>query len=236
MLEHDFNVGLFGQTSPHVRFPIYRNNVSQALVGALRVRFPIVEQLVGPEFFSAMASTYAAECKPLSAVLIHYGASFADFIAAFAPASSLTYLAEVAHFENAWWHAYHAGEASPLEMSALTELAPEDWSNLKFEFHPTVKLFHCTQGAASIWRWHQTANNQEKLLVETEEFALLSRPHAEVEVRLIAADGFTFLSHLKSAKSLEAALGETKKNYPEFDLQSILGAVFQLEIITGITT
>ena len=234
MLERDFNEGLIGQGTPDVRFPIYRNNISQALVGALRVRFPVVNQLVGLEFFSAMASVYASECKPLSAVLIHYGASFAEFIAAFEPASSLAYLAEVAQFENAWWQAYHAAEASALQMSVLMEITPEDWGDLKFEFHPTAKLFHGTQGAASIWRWHQTADNPEKLSVVTEEFTLLSRPHAEVEVRLIAADGFTFLSHLKSAKTLETALAETKKNYPDFDLQSMLRAMFQLEIITGV--
>ena len=235
MLERDFNDGLLGDATPHLRFPIYRNNVSQALVGALRVRFPIVEQLVGPQFFSAMAGAYAAAHKPTSAVLIHYGASFAEYIAGYEAAATLPYLADVARFENAWWQAYHAFEAVPLEISALAAIAPEDLGGLKFAFHPSFHMLQNSNGAASIWQWHQIANNPAHLEVPSQEFALVWRPHAEVAVRLIEADGFCFFEALKSGADLESAVLKTLEQFPAFDLQPNLAALFQLELITGVT-
>lgn len=234
MLESEFNDGLIGDVSPHVRFPIYRNNVSQALVGALRVRYPVVEQLVGQAFFSRMAGEYVADHKPTSAVLIHYGASFANFIAGFEAATSLAYLSDVAHFENAWWQAYHAFEAVPLATSALAEIAPEDLGGLKFQFHPSFQMLQNSNGAASIWQWHQIANNSAQLEVPTQEFCIVWRPHADVHMRLIAADGFYFFHALKYGADLEAALLGTIGKFPDFDLQSNLAALFQLELITRV--
>jgi Putative DNA-binding domain len=120
MLEQDFNSGILGQANPHVRFPIYKNNISQGLINALLVRFPVTEQLVGSAFFAAMAAAYVAACKPTSAVLIYYGASFDKFVADYDAAKSLSYLPEVVRFENAWWHAYHAAEAQSLTIAALS--------------------------------------------------------------------------------------------------------------------
>jgi hypothetical protein len=234
MLESDFNAALSGASVPHVRFPIYRNNVSQALVGALRVRFPVVERLVGAEFFLAMASEYISEHKPSSAVLIYYGATFADFIATFEAASSLAYLSEVAQFENVWWHAYHAAEAAALPSAALAKYGPEELGELKFKFHPAAQLFECGQGAVSIWQWHQVADNEQTLVAEGQEYVLVSRPHADVEVRLIDADGFAFFSYLKSGSSLESAVAETQTQFSKFDLQLSLAALFQLELVTGV--
>jgi Putative DNA-binding domain len=236
MLEQDFKAALMGHATPHVRFPIYRNNVSQGLIGGLRVRFPIVEQLVGAEFFSAMAGEYVATHKPSSAVLIYYGASFSEFLASFEAASSLPYLPDVARFENAWWLAYHASEAAPLSGAVLTEIAPEDLGAIKFKFHPSVQLYQAAQGAVSIWQWHQIHDNTEVLDVRGQEFALISRPHAEVDVRLIGADSFAFFAHLKSGADLETALTETQMRHPDFDLQSSLVALFQLELITGLSS
>jgi hypothetical protein len=235
MFEQDFNAGLVGEENPHVRFPIYRNNVSQALINALRVRFPVVEQLVGSQFFSAMAGAYVSTCKPTSAVLIYYGASFAEFISNFEGTQALPYLVEVAKFENAWWHAYHAAEAQALTAATLSNFPPEVWGELKFQFHPSVQLFHALHSAAEIWQWHQIPNNPHQLAEAGEEFVIVSRPHAEVDVRLIAADAFSFLEFLQTGLSLENALAETHKIHPDFDLQSILGALFQLELIIGVT-
>jgi hypothetical protein len=53
------------------RFSVYRNNVVAGLVSALRTRFPVVEQLVGPEFFRAMARHYVAAEPSRSPVMLY---------------------------------------------------------------------------------------------------------------------------------------------------------------------
>src|SRR5579872_735082 len=99
------------------RFAVYRNNVAVSLIGSLAARYPVTRRLVGEDFFRAMARSYAAQNKPETPVLIHYGRSFPAFIAAFEPARDIAYLADVACLENAWVEAYHAAEATPLDLA-----------------------------------------------------------------------------------------------------------------------
>jgi len=195
----------------------------------------VVEQLVGADFFNAMAAAYVAETKPQSAVLIHYGASFADFIQDHEAAQSLPYLADVARFENAWWQAYHAAEAQSFDPQNLARVAPDEWGAIKFLFHPSVQLFTSEMAAVSIWQWHQMKGNTAPLTAEGMEFAILSRPGREVEVRLISPEGWTFLHELKSGQLLEDAVLATQAQFPAFDLQAHLAALFQLQLITGIS-
>ncbi len=46
-------------SEPSKRFSVYRNNVRGALVEALAVRYPVVQRLVGKDFFRVMARDYA---------------------------------------------------------------------------------------------------------------------------------------------------------------------------------
>ena len=67
-------------SDPAVRFAVYRNNVVTSLVDALADGFPVVRQLVGDEFFTAMARVHVARHPPRSAVLSDWGDAFAAFI------------------------------------------------------------------------------------------------------------------------------------------------------------
>ena len=65
------------------RFAVYRNNIAASLIGALAARYPVTQRLVGEAFFRAMAGAFVAEAKPRSPVILHYGADFPDYIARF---------------------------------------------------------------------------------------------------------------------------------------------------------
>src|SRR4029453_14611961 len=82
--------------APSRRFGVYRNNVYAGLIDVLAGRFPVVARLVGEEFFRAMARDYVEREPPSSAVLLRYGAGFADFIAGFPQAATVPYLADMA--------------------------------------------------------------------------------------------------------------------------------------------
>src|SRR5438874_12822308 len=49
---------------PTPRFAVYRNNVAAGLRIALQSRFPVVEKIIGEEFFAAMAPFYISEQPP----------------------------------------------------------------------------------------------------------------------------------------------------------------------------
>lgn len=80
---------------------VHRHTLRANLQGALRTAYPVVERLVGGEFFAYAAQHFSA-CEPSrSANLEDYGAGFAEFLRGFDPAAGLPYLADVAMLEAA---------------------------------------------------------------------------------------------------------------------------------------
>ena len=80
---------------------VHRNNWRSNLCGALRATYPVVERLVGAEFFAYAANCFIDRYPSRSANLEDYGAEFADFLQTFKPAQGLPYLADVARLEVA---------------------------------------------------------------------------------------------------------------------------------------
>ena len=197
------------------RFSVYRNNVAASLIGAMEARFPVTRRLVGEEFFRAMARAYTARHKPASAVIIHYGASFADFIAAFEPARVVAYLADVARFENAWVEAYHSAEAEPLGLTALAAINPERITGLRFAFHPAVRLLRSQFPVGSIWAGHQGGSDVTPPHEWIGEATLITRPDADVLVRILPLLGFEFAEALRSGATLGEA--HTRIQNDDFD-------------------
>jgi hypothetical protein len=187
------------------RFAVYRNNVAVALIGAVEARYPVVRRLVGDDFFRAMAGAFVATEKPRSPTLIHYGDDFPAFVAGFPPAVAVPYLADVARLENAWVEAYHAADADPLGLDALTAIAPDGLEALRFRPHPAARLLGFAHPAASIWEASQGDGEPRAPTVWAAEEALVTRPDADVFVRVLPPGGFAFAAALFSGATLGEA-------------------------------
>jgi hypothetical protein len=134
------------------RLNIYRNNVAITLVGALRLTYPVVNKLVGPEFFDGAARAFIAGHPPRTAYLNEYGAEFADFLGLFPPAAELAYLPDVARLEWAVNLSLNAPDAPALDMAVLADLAESDHGRVRFVRHPAVRLLSVHYPADAIWR------------------------------------------------------------------------------------
>ncbi len=187
------------------RFSVYRNNVAVGLIASLEMRFPVTRRLVGDDFFRAMAGAFVSTHKPRTAVLIFYGADFPEFIAGFAPARDVPFLADVARLENAWVEAYHAAEATPLELADLATIASERLAETRFDFHPSVRMLRLAHPAASIWAGHQRDGEPEPPQHWRPEDALVARPRADVSVRILPPLGHEFAAALKDGATLAEA-------------------------------
>jgi Putative DNA-binding domain len=199
-----FTHGRMGEPDAR-RFQVYRNNVASSLIRGLEGRFPVVRRLVGDDFFRAMAGAYVAARKPSSAVLIHYGADFPEFVQGFPPAAELPYLADVARLENAWMEAYHAAEAAYVGLAELAAFPSERFAELVFAFHPSARLLRFAHPAATIWAAHQGSEEPLAPEVWQAEEALIVRPDADVVVRLLPAGGFDFALALFAGAPLAVA-------------------------------
>jgi Putative DNA-binding domain len=224
-------IGKLYQAVAHPRFAIYRNNVASALSNSLRVRYPVVEQLVGREFFNAMSKVFILDNKPSSAMLVAYGANFPEFIIGFEPAEPVPYLADVARLESAWWVAYHAADTAPLNKDALAALAPEAWGETRLRFLPYVKVLSFEYSALSIWRAHHNDGLTMPSLVSKPEYALVHREGTQVWVHTLSQDMNKFLDTLAQGGTLLDAFEVASDNNAEFDVVSAVEQLFHLNII-----
>jgi hypothetical protein len=216
------------------RFGVYRNNVMVGLSGALAESFPAVRRLVGEDFFRAMAITYARTAPPRSPVMAAYGAGFADFIARFEPAGGLPYLPDVARIEQAWFEAYHAADAAPVDPAAFAKIAPDALPHLRLHLHPSIRIVRSAYAALSIWRYNTEEASERSLEdVEVPEDALILRSVSEVEVRSIPRGGAVFLEALVDEDTVVDAWVKAMEDAADFDLTANLVGLMEMGAIVG---
>ncbi len=218
--ERPVPVGVVGRggKADSKRFAVYRNNVTVGLVDALQSRFPVTARLVGEAFFRAMARVYAADHQPRTPLLMNYGDDFPDFIAGFAPAATVPYLADVARLECLWSKAYHAPEASPLTVDALVHLRSDALSGSRLRLHPSLHLLRSTYPVATIWSAHQTADEAVAPVTWDAEEVLIVRPHAEVTVHRLPPNGYEFIAALATGATVEGAAVAAAERDDSFDV------------------
>jgi hypothetical protein len=238
MRETEFNSAIASPRSPlpHARFAVYRNNVAAGLANALKVRFPVTNELVGGEFFRAMAAVYAEASKPASPVLIFYGEDFPEFIAGFPPASTVPYLADMARLENLWWRAYHAPDKAPAPKESLAQIPRDRLGNLKIILHPSVGLVQSPFAIGSIWHAHRGGKPMGTFAATHAERTLVSRPRDDVEVRILGGATFHFLHALAHGVNLVDAVEQGTSSFAEFDTQAQLALLFDLNLVSELCT
>jgi hypothetical protein len=217
--------------APQRRFAVYRNNVIVSLVSALAARFPIVRRLVGDEFFRAMARVYVATYPPRSPVLLLYGDTFPDFVADFAPATSVEYLADIARLELARGRAYHAVDAVPIDRAAFASLRPHELADLRIDLHPSVGLIESRFPIVSIWEAHRESKITP-ITVWRPEAALVARPVTDVEIRRLPPGGYVFLRGLTGGMTLAEAADAAATAASEFDATENLAMLLRANVVT----
>jgi len=206
------------------RFAVYRNNVVHSLTEALKRRFPVVERLVGPEFFRALAPLYLAADPPSSPVLIRWGAGFPEFLAGFPPLAGLPYLPDVARLEWLRGIAYHAADVLPLSAEALA--AERDPARLRPGLHPSVSLLRSRHPIVSIWLANQPGNEPAPLDLDAPETALILRdPSDRVPVIALSAGDAAFVEALLGGQSLFDAAAAALSAAPGHAPAGIIGTL-----------
>ena len=216
------------------RYSVYRNNVVVGLIDALKEAFPVVYRIVGDEFFQGLAHAYVVKEPPASPILLDYGAGFPSFIGEFGPAAVLPYLADVARIERAWTEAYHAGEAAPLDPGGLTSLAPDDFIDIGFSLHPSLRMVRSAFPALTIWRMNAGDGVPRPIdLARGGEDVLIVRPDAEVTARQLPKGGAAFIECLMAGGSVGDALRAAVQCDEGFDLAANLAGLFEAGALTG---
>ena len=221
-------------TRPTRRFAVYRNNVTISLVDALSSIFPTVQNLVGEDFFRAMARLYVAVQPPTSPLLFRYGESFPAFLEGFPPAADLPFLADVARVERLWLDAFHAADAAQLDPAALAQVPAEDLAGVRFQPHPATRIIRLNHAGGTIVGSDRAAVSLEGVNPMTPESVLVTRPTFEVGIEILPAGGATFLETLLTGGTLDEAFVAAE---PEgADIPALLGLALTSGAFAAIRT
>jgi hypothetical protein len=213
-----------GEFAPEARLAIYRNNLYISLREALAALYPVVEQLVGGDFFAAAARAFIPLHPSRSGNLHAFGAAFPAFLAGWEPAAGLPYLPDTARVEWAWHHAFHAAEAVPFDAGRLAGVAPERCGELRFALHPGVTIVTSDWPVGRLWAAHQEGGPAlESLRLDAGgETVLVQRRGLAVEVSRLEAGEAAWLARLAAGGTLETATGAALEAEPGFDLNACL--------------
>ena len=222
--------------APATRFDIYRASVVANLRNALRAVYPVVLRLTGEQFFDQKASRYVREHPSHSGDLHRYGASFADFLAHIPEAQALAYLPDVARLEWLWHEAFHAADATNLDLAALARVEPTDYERLRFQLQPACRLLNSPYPVFRIWEANQVPHEvvEEVNLQAGPESLIVHRSGYEVLIARLSAGEYALALGLQQGMALGAAMAHAVAVDPQADAAAALRSLATSGVLAGV--
>jgi len=128
--------------SPVERLDIYADMYFYRLRDCLQEDFAATQAAIGAEWFHNLITDYLIAHPPSHFSLRQAGRHLPRFIATHPVAAQRPFLAQLAALEWAVLEAFDAPDALPLEITALQDIPPEDWPELRFELTPSLQQLH----------------------------------------------------------------------------------------------
>lgn len=206
------------------RFGLYRGNLTANWERSLGNAYPVLSQLVGEEFFRALARTYGRATPLDSGDLNTFGDRLGEFLDGFAPVADYPYMPDLARLEWLMHRAHYASDAAPLTVEDFTGLDAEALGRQRIGLHPASGLLRSDWAVDAVWRAHQPGGSPPDTLAG-EALCLVHRPRWRVQLMSLTTGDYAGL--LRSCEGGDGAtLGEMLESAveadPEFDPASAL--------------
>ncbi len=215
---------------------VYRNNVRAAYLRVLADAFPVVQRLVGEEFFRYLAHEYFHAQPPRSPIVARYGDALPDFLGRFEPVAHLPYLADVARLEIAWLGAYHAAEDQSLSGEKIFAALGENQDCARFAVHPSMRLISSSFPVHTIWLHNRNEDPAPLRLGVAGERVLLIRPARKVEASAISHGLHAALQAISDGAHLGEAMDRVLESEPNADLSDIISGIATSGAVTAVST
>jgi hypothetical protein len=206
------------------RLAVYRNNHHETLIQALASTYPVVERLVGRDFFRQAARRHVVGFPSTSGNLIDYGDGFASFLEHLPQERTLPYLPDVARLEWALHLVFHAAPDPAFSLSDLQSLPGERLSALCLSSNAGVRRIDSSYPILAIWQSNQ-ADADASLVVDLAaggvHLLVFQLDHDAQIVELATAEA-AWLDALEGGATLQDSTDRASALDVRFDLPSVL--------------
>lgn len=204
------------------RFALYRGNLTANWDKCLGNAYPVLRQLVGEEFFRALAREFGRARPFAEGDLNRLGDGLASFLEHFAPVADYPYFPGIARLEWLLHRAHYAADAAALDLSALTSMDAETIDTLPLRLREGCALLRSPWDVVGIWRAHQTDGPPWPEDIAQPSYCLVCRPAWRAEVMLLSLGEHAALQALASGAALGAALEAAIDADPGLDPAEVL--------------
>jgi uncharacterized protein (UPF0276 family) len=216
------------------RLALYRGNLTTTWDKALSAAYPVLRQLVGAEFFSALSRAYGMAHPSADADLNQFGGAFASFLDNFEHVAGYPYMPDMARLEWALHRAHSAADASGIDITALS---PEQLEAACFHLHPACSLLNSEWAVVPLWQAHQAGSGVDiPAQMAAPSFAVVARPHWKAELAPLSKAAHAALAVLSEGRTFGAALDAAFELDDDFDVAAHLRQWLDLSLFTAIRT
>jgi hypothetical protein len=134
------------------RLSIYRNAYRVRLIEALDDTYPVLHALLGDEVFVALGEEFVSAHPSVHRSIRWYGGELSELLSRCPPYAEQPILAEIALLEWTLAEVFDAADAEPAPRAALSSIDASAWSELRFEFHPSLRRLHLQWNTAAVWQ------------------------------------------------------------------------------------
>lgn len=221
--------------APDKRLAIHRHHVTSSLARALAVTFPTIEALVGADFFVQAARRFVVQDPPTQPVLAEYGAGFAAFLAGWAPARDLAYLADMARLDWALNAAFHSPRGDRLGAAELSAVPAGELAGRSLMLAPGTVLVRSAYPIDLIWHASQPgAPNDPVDLGRGAARLLVLRQADGAGFVTLEEGGAAFVEALAGGRTIEAAGEAAAGADAGFDLSRAFARLVGCEVFAAL--
>lgn len=199
------------------RFALYRGNLTSHWDRALALAYPVIQQMVGEEFFRAMAREYGRAHPSPEGDLNRFGHGLPEFLDMFEPVAAYPWMADMARLEWAIHLSHSAGDVRPLDGATLSAIPLEALEDTVFSLAPGARLIDSAWAIDTLWQAHQPDGPAWPDTVEARCRLVVARPAWRALPVSLSAGEFAALKAIDAGNSFGQALQQGFDLDPQFD-------------------
>ena len=198
------------------RLSVYSGGYLARIEEALEEAYPAVRHVAGAGSFRALARDYAARHPSRDYNLSLVGRHLPEFLKTHELTNELAFLPDLARLEWQVVEAFHAFDQAPTDTSGLAAVPPEEWTQTRLVFQPSVRLVDSAWPILDIWEARVRPVAEVRIdLVNRPQKILVFRSGLQVRCELLQKAQFRLLEELLAGRTLGQACACLPEDSPE---------------------